>query len=360
MQNPGRESSLSTTGLRKGAVAAAITGLAILAAWSLPHASSGPAAGGPGSGVPGYGDVGQHSDAVSLKAASLKKGAGPARIAQDAAAAGALKRLYADEPLGSMTDTDGDLLPDGMEWVLYSNPTKKDSDADGIDDFVEALDHSSPLDKDRKRAPRDAFRLVVQTEKEGPLQQRYFYLHLLFRFPTGRMADLNGLALILRYGRTQMLPIQSLISSNTIEVKSRMDPQQGLLMRATIKMPEFPGFATLTPLSFVGYAAINKQVKGSGVPLLFLSGGYHAVTHIRQRLMLQTTGVTELNNPFWSKQKACVLSLEVQGYGFGGILCEVKKADCLTSNTPACTSACASSVGQTFSFPDGLTLITGG
>ncbi len=270
---------------------------------------------------------------------------------------------HAEESSSGLLDSDQDLLPDEAEWVLLSNPKRADTDNDGDDDFIEAIEHSSPISgPSSKLSPRDGFRILINTTSAPAPIGRYFWIHLLFRLPSGKEQDIRGTALLFGNRHQQQLDLSPLLASPLVrEVKTRRSSKHGLLKRISIRLPEPIGFSTLAPSSFRSYTLIKNKIHASGGPILFLNGAYHVLTHLSKRkIVLQSSGQTELSNPFWSAQKACVLKVETHAYSKLGILCEIVKADCVTAQVPSCTSACKGSVGLLFTFPDALSLILGG
>ncbi len=268
--------------------------------------------------------------------------------------------MEAGTPL-SQIDHDGDLLPDSAEWVLFSDPAKKDSDLDGADDFIEALDATDPNVKDGKRSAKDSFRILLSTIRDNRTAGvRRLYVHLLFRIASGRFKDLKGLTLFLKVGNKQFSG-DSLIWRNLESVFTRTDPKQGLLICMNIMVPVNDTLGNFGPITFGGYSWIGSVIHKAANVLIHRGGVFHTISVIPSHtLIMQSTGPDEIANPFWSKNKACVFTLDVQAIGRGGVLCEVKDAACEIATRLRCTSSCRNMKGLTFFLPDGLGLITGG
>ena len=272
------------------------------------------------------------------------------------------KQTLDARPSMPLNDSDGDLLPDDLEAVIFSDPMRADSDGDGRDDFVEAIEHTGPRTQDNAKAAPDGLRVLVQTS--GQQGREVLWLHLLFRFRNGSMSSLKGLALFATDAVGNRYPLTSLIGLVPTRFVSRFDPVQGLLVRVTLQLPLAQGFQTFMPLTLGSYAWIGNRVKIAGSVLMY-SGSYLTLVPVGKdantTLMLQATNPAAATSPFWSAQKRCVLGLKVQGYGKTGKICEVKSAKCLPSQyNPRCSPSCANMKGQTFFVPDGMPMILGG
>lgn len=262
-------------------------------------------------------------------------------------------------PLQPLLDTDGDGLPDLIEFVGDSSSKLSDTDGDGRSDLVEFLDYTSPNIKDAPKKPQpDGFRVLLNTTEEGANNQHVLWMHLLFRFRSGTMTDLKGLGLFIDLGgnRYSLDPLLSIGVADFVEMRHHV---QGLLVRVTLKIPMFQGFSQFTPVTFGGYALIGNVVLASGSMLFHQGGAYFTIVPAAGKVVFQATSATA-RNPFWASHKRCVFQLEVQGVGRSGQILEVKKASCETSNARRCTASCPKMRGQTFFVPDGLPLILGG
>lgn len=267
----------------------------------------------------------------------------------------------APETIDPVKDSDGDLLPDALEWVLLTDSMSKDTDSDGTDDFVEVVEQRSPVTKDEDTPlPVDSFRTLFMTSFEGEDQHRVLWLHLLFRFPSGQLSDLTGLSLFFDYDGHKV-DLTPLLYTCTQALETRFETRQGLLVRLTLKLPEPAGLSKLMPATFGSYARINNAFHTAGVPMFHLGGSYHTLAMVSAtQMILQAASSGEVQSTFWNKGKACAMSLSLVGSSPGWRICEVEKADCEVVFQGACSDSCKKSVGQMVLVPDGTPLIEGG
>ncbi len=260
-----------------------------------------------------------------------------------------------------LLDSDGDLLPDKLEFVTHSDASLADSDGDGRSDFVELIDYSTPLYKDQPRVfGPNGFRVLVHTTEFGPKNQQVLWIHFLFRFQSGLLSDLRGLAVFLDIGGHRYA-LDDLLVTSFVEFVHKSDPVRGLLTRTTVAIPLPAGFQNLAPLTIGSYAMIHRRVYRAGSMLFYGDGAYHTlVPTSASSAVLQVTSPTP-RNPFWASSRTCVLELEIQGAGRSGHICEVKKASCKPSQASRrCMPGCSGMGGTTFIVPDGIGLILGG
>lgn len=264
-------------------------------------------------------------------------------------------------PRPPLLDTDGDFLPDNLEWVLLSDPTRRDTNSDGRNDLLQAMDYEAPRHKTRALKTRDSMRVLVNTS--GSKKNRLVWITLLLRLASGRLSDLRALQVYMTVGNRKVL-LDPLLPYALEDVKTRYIKDQGMLVRLSfrLKLDSVMRYISSTTIGSCGL--IGSTLVRSGTVLMDING-YHTLsffsdtTNDNQGLALQTTGAFEDENPYWSLNKLCVLALEMQGVGHGWLICEVTKADCQQESSVRCTSNCGNANGLTFFLPDGGQLLTG-
>lgn len=256
------------------------------------------------------------------------------------------------------TDTDGDNLPDMLEYVAQSDPLRADTDNDGRRDFVEVAEFTSPLTRDAARPMPDAFRLLMNTTEESN-GQRIVWLHVLVRIRSGLLSDFKGLSLFLDY-RGQRVSLDPIVPFALADLGLQADPVHGALIRVSLRIPLLPPLETMSPVTFGGYCDIRNTIHRSGSVLFSIYGDLFTLVPLGETLFMHAANPVQSTSPFWANNKACTLTMQVQGVGKGWVLCEVEKANCDVSQTMQCVPDCAALKGHTIFVPDGLGLILGG
>ena len=280
---------------------------------------------------------------------------------------GTVGKLLADEP-DPLADADGDLLPDLLERVLRTNPLMADTDGDRVPDFVEVVTYSDPRVPSASLPLDVAFRVLCfsNTEQVGGVPTSVLYINHLMMIPSGRPEDLQNMAFFLDIGglRIDSTDVMLAFSRN---VATRMEPGYGLLARITTRIPLDPVVSQVLPATFGAYAQVLGRIMGAG-GLLAVRGGVLTALLPQSVPGMETTAFyfaplnadDTVNNPFWSRNRLCVLELSIEGIRPGGQLCEVRSADCQPSDEDNCSVDCRAAVGGVIFLPDGLSILRGG
>jgi hypothetical protein len=260
-------------------------------------------------------------------------------------------------------DTDGDLLPDALEWVLLSDPTQMDSDGDGIDDFLEASQFAPllqrgqqlPMDNELRAAvygvtapdgtPHVMLSLMVRVVQGGPMTIRPF-------------VDFQG----------QRFDISQLFWSQVADANLHSDPNEGTYAIASAWLGPAEQIRPLLPLaigvegSIGGRGFINGSVlmdaSGSIATLVTppgQSGQSGLVTAFALHPIDSQDPEVASRGSFWQSSKTCLLSL----VSAGGSANEVADASCTGSPTLLCAPNCTSMKGGVIVVPSGLPFLTG-
>lgn len=288
-------------------------------------------------------------------------------------------------PPPSSVDTDGDFLPDDIEWVLLTDPTLADSDTDGVDDFQSVVRHiyPDPLEEPLGGAgttgtgtggtssaglsasggvtppPDHKARLVVSSRADQDGTPAV-WVHVLFEFATTSAPPLQAFDVWIDYYGWRA-SIASALSGPQTEYATTTATSGNCLARLSFRLADEAALLPFDPLT-IG-AEINAQGASlaTGVMLSSYAGVITALTPISSASLVavylnSNTG----QNPFWSSERVCSMALSVVAGAPSGSLCEVVTSRCRQAGQLRCPPSCSSSTGRLIYVPNGLSLLTGG
>ncbi len=264
-------------------------------------------------------------------------------------------------PYGSsLFDGDKDLLPDSLEWVTLSDPTRSDTDRDGFSDFLEVVNYSSPRIVGKHNSFKAAFRVLVNLEPNKTfLNQKDLWAHCLFHVPIGGLEKVLAFSLFVDVGGIRY-PLAAIMNNGLRDIKESSDGKGGKFIRLSYRFSvnaySMPGALTIS-----GVAIFNGRVFKSGSFLSKDNGAFFSLVRLSPNdLAFQSAGKQEVTNPFWHKNRVCVFKLDTQAIGGAGVLCEVVSSKCQSASRLRCAPNCLKMKGLTFILPDGLGVVVGG
>lgn len=257
-------------------------------------------------------------------------------------------------------DTDGDLLPDRLEWVLLLDPQLADSDRDGTDDFLHAVQGRRGLLEPRSNfGYDDEARVVVNSLPDG-VGGKSIWVHMLFRFAGANLRDLRSLQPYIDYWGMR-IPIDRLIGAGETHLSIRQHPTEGLYVLCSFELGHESTFRWIMPCTIGATTVMGSRTIRTGTFVDSAAGAVTALVPVTpDGGVIQTLTPEDRDDPFWTTSRVCLLRLSVVSTTPSGTLCEVSNADCVSSGELSCPPTCLSSRGQMMFFPDGLSTITGG
>jgi len=264
------------------------------------------------------------------------------------------------EPLA---DSDGDSLPDALEWVLGSDPLNPDSDGDGLDDFLEIVQHNAVRLASPAKPLDDELRVSVSAAHDRHSGQDYVWLHCMFRF-AGGAPEVQYLMPFIQT-RAFPVPITDIIGHTPMRLDLRRDPQQGLYAIVSMRLATVAEFSRITPCTVNVRAAMSGRYRCSSAYVFRTNGELCTlVPHDAEtaaRLTVQTLAPHDgSSTPFFSGNRKCEQTLVLTGMSPAGPVYEVVTSDCEVSEGMRCGSECPDQRGTSIIAPDGLRAITGG
>ena len=273
--------------------------------------------------------------------------------------------LQAD-PIHPLQDSDGDLLPDILEWSSLTNPYQRDSDSDGAADFFDVVSN-----RVRPLANVDGERTGAHSSPAGPSAARVLVsttrgtdrpavlMNLLFRFGPQQSPNLQFLRPFLDV-RGMQVPIETIVMSSTIQVAMRNEQAVGWYLLITARICSLDELRPLLPCTLGALAVIDGVPVMTGSPVLDVAGVPAAIMPVSNDsfALHAIQPPQDVRNPFWTDNKACVFELVQIGATQNAILCEIMNPDCVGAAALCCDpGGCRSKQGGVVSLPGGIGLL---
>jgi hypothetical protein len=257
-------------------------------------------------------------------------------------------------------DTDGDFLPDCVEWVCLTSASSADTDLDGAGDFVEVVQKGRPRQANAALPADHEMRVVVTSNPTANGNE--VILHLLFRFMGGPEL-LNQFDCYAELGAVPGLRIPlSTLSLQPVSVQQRVVPGEGLWVRYSVSLVSEQVLRSVLPCSIGSSAVIGSRSVETTIPLFEQGGSTCSVVPFAPGLFAIQSVSAPVAGAVGAvpNNRVCVLQLQPIGGGSGGSAFLVSGAECQDCNDLVCGVECAASVGTVVVLPGGPGSITGG
>ena len=142
-------------------------------------------------------------------------------------------------------DSDGDLLPDDVERILFTDPNRRDTNGDGISDFDAAIHsiHAQPFlsinesapstrteQAEQPVAPLEHGARVALSIRDGVNGEPMIWAHYLFKFVGAHRPLPTTLSLWVADETGSKVPLSTFVSGQPFEIDSDITPNVGLLL----------------------------------------------------------------------------------------------------------------------------------
>ncbi len=261
-------------------------------------------------------------------------------------------------------DTDGDGVPDNVEWLFMSDPTVVDTDGDGMDDFVEIVQHTAVRGFTAPQPIDHEMRVAVSTGVDPVTNTCHVWMHCLFQFAGGQL-DLSWFQPFVASTGVSV-PIEQLLGRTPMGLSMRSDPARGSLVILSMRLGTVADFKNLAPCSINVRAALGSHFIQSSAYLFDMNGalctlvsqGRDAGTN---KLVVQTLDPNDGSKSVgFASNRRCEQTLAPAGMTSIGPIYEVISSDCEISEGMRCGTACPTMVGREALLPSGMGSITGG
>lgn len=264
-----------------------------------------------------------------------------------------------------MVDTDGDLVPDSVEWLMQTDPGIVDTHDDGIDDFMAILSYQNLLLRDVEPLPMDHGMRVMVTSAPDTHNNVSVWLHIMVRFVGVENANHIWVDPYIDVGGYKVSLIPA-IGYGGIHIASRRSGENTMFF-ISCELVDENALTRLLPCTigadgFFDHKHVNAGsflIPAGTAPQVLLPRGEDSfiVQPINTATRFQDPG------PGLKGGRVCAMKLAVISASSAGHLCEVVSADCEAAAGLNCAttgpSACANTVGQPFFVQGGLGAITG-
>ncbi|MFK7739406.1 MAG: hypothetical protein AB8H80_03710 [Planctomycetota bacterium] len=266
----------------------------------------------------------------------------------------------------AMIDSDGDFLPDVVEWVVLTDANNPDTDSDGIPDFVEVVEAGMPRHENMPLPPDQDMRLIITGPAPGSQDPRN-WLHVFYRV----LSPAEG------FGATAVESFQawferpewpglkipfSLMSLGEHIYRERdAGADHGIFIQLSVPLVSEQELSSLLPCTFWAESVVGGRHVQSGVKLVGVPSGIVTIVPFGdERFVMQALRPVPLLNPLVTESnRVCVLTLRELSSGPAGTSYEVDAADCEDANELECTTDCSNSVGWTITVPGGTEMLGG-
>lgn len=261
-------------------------------------------------------------------------------------------------------DSDGDFLPDAVEWVMLTNAHSADTDADGSTDFVEVVEAGLPRHSSPSLPADQQMRLILTGPSPGSSDPRT-WMHVFHRV----MTPVNGagVSAIQTFDMWLEGPLWpglefplNAFASGEVVYRERSTPNDGIWIQLSIPLVSEALLHGVLPCTICTETTVSGQVLTSGQKLINAGGSIASLVPYSPGLFVLQTLTPFAPTPLPAESnRVCVLEMQEQSTGVSGTSYLVVSADCEDANELECSASCQASVGWNIIIPGGTQMIGG-
>jgi len=263
-------------------------------------------------------------------------------------------------------DTDGDFLPDVVEWIALTDSTNPDTDGDQISDFVEVIEGGQPRHESAPLPADQQMRVFVTGPEPGGADPRT-WMHVFLRVmpPGGSTTGSGHIQTFHTWLENPALPgvqfpLNGFATAGAV-FREQVTAEHGVWVQLSVPMVSEAVLQTVLPCTIWAETTVAGQQLQSGQKLIPVPAGVASVVPFGDgRYVVQTLSpIPSTSTLSVETNKVCILTLEEDTTGPAGTTYIVTAADCESANDLECETSCSQSVGWTITIPGGTELLTG-
>ncbi len=248
-----------------------------------------------------------------------------------------------------LPDTDGDFLPDCVEWAVLTNASTGDTDGDDVPDFVEVVQRGQPRRAGAELPTDQELRIVVTGSSSSTDPS---WLHLLLR-----VIEPGAMTSFAAWLELPSLPGVRLnfdmLAMGVADFDLRNCGPQGLWVRLSVPMVSMAVLRAMVPCTIQVESIVGGRYLRSGVQLFDVEGTVSTLVpfddqHFAVQSIAPIASMGGLSN------RVCLLDLLGIGSGPGGTAYLVQNAFCDDCNEVECAPNCTDAMGWIITVPGGL------
>jgi hypothetical protein len=256
--------------------------------------------------------------------------------------------VRADEQVDPLLDTDGDFLPDAVEWAVLTSSTNPDTDGDQVPDFVEVVQRGHPRAPGEPLPTDQEMRIVVTGSGGGAT-----WMHLFVRLiePGATMTSFQAWLELPAFPSVRLS--FDVLAQGPAILNSRAMGAEGLWVQLSVPLVSMQVLHSILPCSIHAESVVGGRFLRSGVHLFDVQGVTSSLVAYDDELFAVQSIATMTHAGGGLSNRVCLLDLVETGCGPAGAVYTVVDAYCDDCNEVECAPNCPGAIGWILLIPGG-------